>query len=205
MPELIGDVDELVSLIRRSATQSVLDAREEARQESQEILDSATEEIEQMQAEANVAAKREAEALHRRTLAQAALDIQQQHLQRREALLDSVWDEAKARLRLLVDDPQYVAVLKRLALEAATALATDTVTLASNAKGHDLLTPERLADWGAEAGTTFRRAPHPAEPWGGLFAADEAGRRVVDNSFPNRLALAREELREQVAALLEML
>jgi vacuolar-type H+-ATPase subunit E/Vma4 len=205
MPELIGDVDELVSLIRRSATQSVLDAREEARQESEAIRKSATEEIEQIQAEANVAAEREAEALHRRALAQAALDIQRQHLQRREALLDSVWDEAERRLRLLVDSPRYVAVLKRLALEAAPVLAADTVVLAADAKGDDLLTPERLAEWGAEAGTTFRRAAQPADTWGGLFAADEAGRRVVDNSFPNRLAFALEELREQVAVLMEML
>ncbi len=205
MPELIGDVDELASLIHRAATQSVLDAREEARQESRDILNSATAQIQRIQAEASVAAKREAEVLHRRTLAQAALDIQRQHLQRREALLDSVWDEAEARLRLLVDDPRYIHLLKRLALEAASAVASDTIVLAADAKGHDLLTPERLAEWGSEAGTTFRRAPQPADTWAGLFAADEAGRRVVDNSLPHRLASAREELREQVAALLEIL
>jgi V/A-type H+-transporting ATPase subunit E len=204
MPELFGDVDELIRLIRRSATQSELNAQEEARREREEILAEAAAKAEQLRTEAHNTAERDAETAHRRTLAQAELEIQRQRLQKREALLDRAWAEAEARLRKLADDPAYAEVLQRLAQTAAATLATDVVLLTADAQGYGLLTPERLAAWSDQVGTTFRRHSDPADIWGGLVASDEAGRRIVNNSFDVRLALARDELREQIADLLEI-
>lgn len=204
MAELIGDVDELIGLIRRAATQSVLDAEEEARRQSEEIVAAATEKAHAVQAQAHAAAQRDAEADYRRSLAQADLDLQEEHLHRREALLDRAWTEAETRLHALVDSPGYAVVLQRLAQAAATALGSDPVLLAADAKGHALLTPERLADWSQAAGVRFQRQREPAAIWGGLMAADETERRVVDSSFASRLALAREALREEIADILEL-
>lgn len=204
MPEVIGDVDELISLIRRAATQTALDAEEEARRTREDLLAAAHKEADDLRAQAKADAKRKANAAHRRILAQAALDVQRQHLEQREALLERAWTEAETRLRALPDTAGYVDVLPRLAKDAAAALRTTTVLLAADAKGHPQLTPERLAAWGEATGVEFRCQPQPAAIWGGLVARDEAGRRVVDCSFAARLARAREELREQVADRLEI-
>jgi vacuolar-type H+-ATPase subunit E/Vma4 len=202
MPELIGDVDELIGLIRRSATQSALDAQEEARQKTQKILDDAAQKIDQIRAQAQIEAEHNADVEHRRTLAQTDLEIQRRHLECREALLEQAWETAETRLRELVHDPDYEEVLQRLANAAAAVLDRQSVLLAADSDGHKLLTPERLAAWGEQSPFDFRRQEQPAKTWGGLIAADESGRCLVDNSFDVRLKLARNELRERVAEAL---
>ena len=94
--------------------------------------------------------------------------------------------------------------MHRLALAAAHSLAAATVVLAADPVGHALLAPARLAAWSSTAEVQFRRAAEPAATWGGLIASDDGGRRQIDATFPTRLALAQEELRERVAALLEV-
>lgn len=204
MPEVIGDVDELIHLIRRAATQAALDAEEEARRTRETLLAAAHREAEDLRARAEADAMRKAAAAHRRILAQAELDVQRQHLERREALLERAWAKAESRLRALPGTAGYVDVLQCLATEAVAALGVKTVLLAADAKGHTQLTPKRLTTWGKTTGVDFRRQPQPAAVWGGLVAGDVSGRRVIDCSFEVRLARAREELREQVADRLEI-
>ncbi len=204
MPEVLGDLDELLAVIRRTAQQKALNEVAEAQQRAERILQQAQAEAQRIREDTLARARKQAAQERRRRLAQAALEVQHRRLEAREALLNRVWAEAERRLRALPAQPDYPAVLQRLAYLAAGILGTGRITLAADPQGHAALTPERLAAWSQEAGVTFERAPQPADTWGGLIAVHEDGRRQVDATFPTRLELAREELRERVAQALEV-
>ena len=135
-------------------------------------------------------------------LAQVALEVLRRRLVARELLLDQVWAEAERQLRELPGEALYLEVLHRLALSAARVLGQGAIVLAADAVGHNLLTPPLLAEWSEGVEVCFVRAEQPAPIWGGLLARDVDARRQIDASFATRLALARAELREQVAKVL---
>ena len=203
MAEVIGDVDELISIIGRTAQQAALNVEVDAQRQVQEQLEQARADAQQLQGRILQQAQKQAAEV-RRLQAQAALDAQRLRLQTREALLEQVWAAAEQRLRALPDRAEYLLVLQRLALAAAQILGAGTLRLIADPKGHALLTPERLATWRGATAVTFVRAPTPGAQWGGLLAIHEDGRRQVDATFATQLALARTQLREQVAARLEV-
>ncbi len=199
MPDIIGDLDELTGLVRRSARQEALDVAADAQRRAQQARERAAAQAQQVRDQLLAAAQGEVAQAGQRRLAQVALETQQRRLVVREALLDQVWADAEQRLREQVSHPSYADVLRRLAMAAAATLGQGPVVLAADPAGHGLLTAERLAAWSTEAQLQFVAAPQPAPIWGGLLAHDEGGRRLVDASFATRLALARADLREQVA------
>lgn len=204
MAEVIGDLNELLNVLGRTARQEALSQEAEAKRYAQHVLEEAQAQAQQVREEILEQARKQAEEVRRRTLAQARLQAQRIRLQAREALLDRVWQQAEERLRALTAQPEeYAEALHRLALRSGRILGGPAVTLAADPQGHPLLTQERLAAWSKEAGLTFQAAPSPVQSWGGLVATDTSGRRQVDATFPTRLALARETIREQVMALLE--
>jgi vacuolar-type H+-ATPase subunit E/Vma4 len=205
MSKIIGNLDELISLVHRTARQEELD-----------IIAEANRRAEQTQEEARVAAKQFREELLQRTqqeasserkimLARHALAAQHQRIEHRERLIEEVWALAEQQLRDVPTQPGYITVLRSLALRAAAVLHQPTIVLAADAHGHQLLTATRLAEWSADARVQFVQAEAPAAIWGGIIASDSSGRQQVDASFAARLALARQELREAVAAELELL
>jgi vacuolar-type H+-ATPase subunit E/Vma4 len=202
MAQIVGDLDELTSLIRRSARQEALDVEAAARRRAQQVQEEAHATAAALRAEALAAASLEAAEERRRALARAALDAQHRRLAARAALLEQVWVEAERELRLLPGQSAYDDTLRRLALGAAQTLGQDTIILASDAVGHELLTAERLAAWSVAAQVQFVRSDQPAPIWGGLLAWDAGRRRQVDASFATRLELARAGLRERVAEVL---
>lgn len=204
MPEVLGDVGELVAVIRRTAQQEALNIAAESERQAQAILGKATAQADQIRTSALAQAQSRADQESRRLLARAALAAQRERLQAREELLARIWQSSEQELRALTAQPEYEHVLHRLALAAARSLAAGAVVLAADPVGHALLAPARLAAWSSAAEVQFRRAAEPAATWGGLIASDDGGRRQIDATFPTRLALAQEELRERVAELLEV-
>jgi len=205
MPEVVGDVGELAAIVRRTAQQEALNLVAESQQQGQSILAAAQVEAERIRAAALAAAERRAERECRQLHAQAHLEARRQHFLAREQLLEQVWQMAEDRLHALTSTTEYVDILQSLALAAAKKLASDTVTLAADPVGHPLLTPERLDAWSRSAGVHFVRATQALPTFGGLAATDATGRRQIDATFATRLRLVRETLREDVAALLEVL
>ncbi|MEZ4867061.1 MAG: V-type ATP synthase subunit E family protein [Caldilineaceae bacterium] len=205
MAEILGDPEELMAIIRRTAQQEAINLEAEAQRQSQRQHAEAEAEGQQIRADIFAAARTQAEATRQRRLAQAALEQQHALLRTRQALLDQVWAAAETQLRALVNQVDYVTVLQHLALDAAQILQPGAITLASDPQGHALLMPERLAAWAVDGQVTFVRAPTPAPTWGGLVARHADGRRQVDATFATRLKLARRDLREQVARRLEIL
>jgi vacuolar-type H+-ATPase subunit E/Vma4 len=208
MAEVIGNVEELAAIIRREAQQKALSEEADARTLAQKQLADAKLQVVEIKQTVMAQARQQAEEEAHRSQVQAELDARRHRLQAREALLDDVWQAAVERLRNLSTQPTYARVLEQLAISAARILGPGTISLAGDPIGHALLTTERLEAWRAELAqelpVTFNRASNPGETWGGLLATREGGRQQIDATFPTRLALAKETMRERVAALLEV-
>lgn len=203
MTEILGDPEELMAMIHRKAEQEAINLKAEVQQRSERQRAAAVAEGERIRADILQKAATAVAAARQRQLAQAELENQHRYLQARQALLDQVWHTAEKQLRELTVQPAYLAILQRLALHAAQILGPGTITLASDAHGHALLTADTLTSWGTHAGfagdVTFARATDPLDSWGGLVARHADGRRQVDATFATRLSLARATLNEQVA------
>jgi vacuolar-type H+-ATPase subunit E/Vma4 len=205
MPAVIGDLEDLTGLVRRTAHQEALEINTAAARAVQRVQEEAKRAAAQVRAEILADASRDLTEERRRQLARVALAAQHEHMTVREELLEQVWAEAERQLRQLVSQPEYPAVLRRLALAAAQVLGPGTILLAADPVGQALLSPLELAGWSEQAQAQFVGAPEPAAIWGGLLAWDADRRRQVDGSFATRLAHARAELRAQVAEMLGML
>lgn len=204
MAEILGDPEELMAIIRRTAQQEALNLEAEAQRQIQRKHSEAEASAQLLRDEILAQAQSAAAELRRRQLAQAALENQRQLLQAREAMLEQVWSLAAERLHELVNQPDYVNVLQRLTRVAVERLGSGEIMLAADPVGQQLLTPERLAEWSAEMHCKLLRAASPAATWGGLIARHADGRQQIDASFATRLILARSELREQIAQRLEL-
>lgn len=201
MAELHGDLEALLAEAHRRAEQRALEREAAAARRAEEILHGANEAAEEILEERRVHSRTASEALRERLLALGEMAAKRAMLVGRERLLDAVWEAARAQLDACAAAPErYLPALRDLARVAARTLAADEVELASDVRGHALLSTERLAAWGREDGVRYRRADDPIAISGGLEA--RAGRLRFDGSFETRLEQAREALREEIAALL---
>ncbi len=201
MLDVRGDLEALVAEAHRRVEQRALEQEAAAERRSAEMLGEARDAAAAIVEDHRQRTEAEAAEVRVRVLALGEMRAKRVALEQREALLDIVWKHARAQLAALPDDRRrYLATLRRLAALAAQGLRMGEVELASEVRGHDLLTPERLEAWGAEDGVRYRRAHAPVAMMGGLVAS--ADRLRVDVSFDTRLQIAREELRDSVAALI---
>lgn len=196
MIDLHGDLEALLAEAHRRAEQRALEREAAAARQADELLAGADEAARRTLGERRLHAEAEAAALRERLLALGEMAGQRALLTLRESLLDGIWDTARARLRACADDPgRYLPALRSLARLGARTLLAHDVELASEARGHALLTSERLDAWGLEDGVRYRRAAEPIAITGGLEARAE--RLRFDGSFDTRLAQARAALRER--------
>lgn len=210
MRKSFGDPDALLTAVEHRSRAEARRRREEAEEEADEICRSARVEARTLQKEILEDARGRREREERRRRAEGEAEIRKIRLEAREEPLEAVWEAARERLRELIGDSgSYVDVLESLALEAAGLLPVEEIRLASDPRGHDLLTEERLEEWSRRAqealdrSVAFRRGPDPAEVEGGLVATDSEGRTRVDASFEARLHAARETLRDEILDILE--
>ena len=201
MLDVRGDLEALVAEAHRRVEQRALEQEANAERRSAETLNEARDAAAAIVEDHRQRTEAEAAEVRVRVLALGEMRAKRVALEQREALLDIVWERARARLEALPDDRRrYLATLRRLAALAAQSLRVGEVELASEVRGHDLLTTSRLEAWGTEDGVRYRRAPAPVTMMGGLVAS--ADRLRVDVSFDTRLRIAQEELRDGAAALL---
>jgi len=197
---ILGDPEALAAEVSKRAHHRAVEIAEEATRRAAAILEAAKEETETIRRQSAEAAERQIASLTRRNSARAELEAQRRFIVLREAPIQQVWQAAEEHLRDLVHQPAYVDVLKGCALAAAHELGVNELVLAADPVGHNLLSPEILAQWSKEAGVRFLRATEPAATWGGLLAT--SGRTRFDATFPTQFALAQETLRERVFQIL---
>jgi len=200
MPEVMGQLGSFLAEIRRQAQQRALAIEQEAEKQAAAILAEAESRVQQSAADADRKAAGQAEQQARQIRSRGDLETRRFLLTSREAILERIWKEAESRLRVSVQAPDYLDVLKRLALHAALELEESEITIAAGPGGYDLLTPEVLASWSSESGFTFHRDSQPNDIWGGILARN--GRTQCDNSFATRLAFLMHTRREEVFHLL---
>lgn len=204
MARIIGDLDALAATVENVARSEAKDHLAKAERQAEEIRAGAEEKAARVREELVNEARAHVELERRQRMAEARLTAKRNRLSAREEYLDDVWEQAEARLRDLVESDDYADVLRRLAWLAVETLGAGRLVLAADPGGHELLTEQRLRLWQEEArdtfgiSITFERAAEPAETWGGLIAEQADGRRRLDATFPTRLQIAREEVRDAI-------
>lgn len=205
METIIGDLDELTTTLWHLAHGDSEEIRQDAERRAEEKRKQARRRAEQRRDEILGKARAQAKQirLHRRVT--ASREEREHFLQAREELLEDVWQAAEKHLRGLTEDKtKYAEALERMAVAAARILGSGTRTLASDGRGHKLLTAKRLKKFSRSAAEAldgevdFQRAGDPVDTWGGLVVRDEKSARRVDMTFAARLRLAAEEIRGDV-------
>ncbi|MFP4440702.1 MAG: V-type ATP synthase subunit E [Chloroflexaceae bacterium] len=203
MPRISGDLSQLETTIKHAGRGEANTRMQEAEARAERIREEAREEADNIRTDLVRQARAEAEQQRRRQRSEAAQHARRDYLLAREELLAQVWQQAEQRLRQLPDDAEaYAETLCRLTWRAVQTLGSGRLRLAADAKGHELLTGQRLEEWSQAAGeefdaaVTLERADEPIDTWGGLVVTDTEKRRRVDATFATRLAVARDELRD---------
>lgn len=116
----------------------------------------------------------------------------------RERLVEDAFAQAEAELEQLRGGASYPAVLRLLLVEAVAEVGVRPLVAEVDPRDADLLRAlAAAAGLEVEVETTLHSA-------GGLVARDRAGAVVVRNTFEARLRSARQALRGEIAAAIEL-
>jgi V/A-type H+-transporting ATPase subunit E len=203
----------LEGYIKRNARERALNRLAEAEIEARQIAERAERHAAQVREQASALATELAEAARQRILAQASLDAQAVRVRGREALLLSVWQLAREHLSKLSPQERLGAIVA-LTQDAAEQLGGGDLALQMNANDAALLDDAAMAalrDTVESLGVTSLALDAARAPIiGGVIVhrtdhtpgVSRAARRLVDNSWDERLRLSYQALREGVYALL---
>ncbi len=204
----------LEGYIKRNAREQALNRIARAEAEARHLVERGERRAATVRRQAAVDSELASQGVRQRTLAQAALEAQALRLHRREALLQEVWQRAADRL-VALSPQERVAGIAALVADAAARLAGlqadgGTLTLQVNAADAALLDAAALDALAAQlvplGSVRLALAPEPADIAGGVIvsAPPVAGsaRRLVDNSWDERLRLAYDALRDDIYHLL---
>ncbi|NLX36046.1 MAG: hypothetical protein GXY68_05090 [Chloroflexi bacterium] len=204
----------LEGYIKRNAREQALSRIAGADAEARRLVERGEHRATALRQQAAVDSALASQIVRQRTLAQAALEAQALRLQRREAVLQQVWQRATERLAALAAEERR-AGLVALVTDAAAQLAGlqtegGELTLQVNAADAVLLDAAALDALAAQLAplgiARLALAPQPADIAGGVIvsAPTAAGRarRLVDNSWDERLRLAYDALRDDIYHLL---
>jgi len=135
---ILGDWVALIAEIKRRAQHRALEREEDASKRTSAILAEANERRATMLRRLEQESELELAAMIRRNSAKGELEARRRFTILREQPIDQVWQDAEARLRALVAQPEYLDVLQRLALLAARELGPGEFVLSGDPVGHSL-------------------------------------------------------------------
>jgi len=200
----------LESYLLRRTRNEVMRTIADAEHQAAELVAQAAEQAETMHGGAEDEAKERVVAMGRRLTTRAQLEAREALLKVQEEMLERVWRVAADRLEALdasQSEEQRLQRLQALTLEAAKQLGGGELVLQVNERDASLFTDETLGRW-VEAwqdqlpGVKLSLADEPASIIGGVVVRKAGGRELVDSSYEQRLAVAREALRGAVVAIL---
>ncbi|MCD6303106.1 MAG: hypothetical protein J7M15_06245 [Anaerolineae bacterium] len=200
----------LESYLLRRTRNEVMRTIADAEHQAAELVAQAAEQAETMHGGAEDEAKERVAAMGRRLTTRAQLEAREALLKVQEEMLERVWRVAADRLEALdasQSEEQRLQRLQALTLEAAKQLGGGELVLQVNERDASLFTDETLGRW-VEAwqdqlpGVKLSLADEPASIIGGVVVRKAGGRELVDSSYEQRLAVAREALRGAVVAIL---
>ena len=200
----------LESHIARQSRKQAMGWTADAEHEAAELVAQAAEQAETLHGGVEAQARERVQTLRRRLVARAQLEVREALLRAQAEVVDRVWRAAEERLAALDAaslPPQRLARLRELVGEAAMQLGGGDLALELNERDAALLTQEVLAAWEASwqerlPGVRLSLALKAAPIMGGVVMRAVGGHVLVDNSYEQRLAMAREALREPVMGIL---
>jgi vacuolar-type H+-ATPase subunit E/Vma4 len=200
----------LETYLHRQATEVALNYLVEAREQAAKIEATAETELIQTRQLYEKQSERINDQERRRSLAKARLAVNHQLALNNEQALQEVWQRAEESLRDIVksDITTRCAVIEELVADAAAQLQGGALELQVSADDVPLLTPEFIARLFARiarscGALSLDLNPQPAGIWGGVMVSRLESSQMVDNSFETRLALGRQELRNEVFQILD--
>ncbi|MDA8218713.1 MAG: V-type ATP synthase subunit E family protein [Dehalococcoidales bacterium] len=200
MQEEMKNLEILSAEILGRARREAEEIRQSAQREADAALERTREDLEAEEVRRVDAATRENQAYVRRATSTAEVEGQRLLLQQRESLIDRVLEAAWQRVANLADKGQRQASLVELGADAVAALGGGDVELRVSDADRPLLDAALLAKIvevldrrRVQAKLTV--ADHPEPIAGGVVAAKEGGRIVLNNSFEARFARERDALR----------
>lgn len=205
MAGIIGSGLELY--LHQQAREKGLNRLAEAQKEAQRISEEAAAQIEARRREVETQTARLVEEKRRRAVAQARLRAKRTIIQRQDELIQQVWQQAETALKAQTDERQRLVTLGRLLVDAAMQLRGGPLQVQTNAadraflegKAFNQLMRHMQTDCSV---TSLTLAENPAPILGGVIVRRLDTNEIVDNSFDERLALARRILRDEVYRLL---
>ena len=195
MNELHGNVELLLSSVRRRVDQRILAERATLEETLDRIVHEAEVEAERRKDAILAQGRVDAEAACQQCLATAERERRVARLQAREARLTAVFDAADERLQAHVDEGLAPEVVAHLVRQAASSLPPGEVTVTIDAANRARLASDAVDAWRTET-HAFRLDDAPLAERHGVVV--RSGRASVDATIEGRLAQARDQLRSQV-------
>ena len=192
--------------LHRQAREQALNIIAEAREKAAQITRQAQDEAQALRRDSQESAARAIEEKRRQALAKAQLKAKQSAVRCQEEMMERLWAEAEASLRAERDAASRLAILERLILDAAAQLGGGRLLAQVNQADQPLLAGAlprvRAALQAAYPGASLELAASPAPIWGGVIVRRSDANQLVDNSYEERLALAKRTLRDAAYQLL---
>lgn len=175
----------------------------EAESESARVIKEAQDEAERRRQRILLEANAEAELVKKRELSRTGLKIRMDILTAKEKLIDQAFTKALEKLQAITQTPEYVTLLENLIVEGAIGLGGGELHVQTNhndaLQTQNFQKLEKRIIEQTKTNTTLILLPNRINCVGGAIVKTPDGSIVIDNTFEEKLARQRRELRILIA------
>ena len=175
----------------------------EAESESARVIKEAQDEAERRHQRILLEANTEAELVKKRELSRTGLKIRMDILTAKEKLIDQAFSKALEKLQAITKTPEYVTLLENLIMEGAIGLGGGELQVQTNhndsLQTQNFQKLEKRIYEQTKTNTTLILLPNRINCVGGAIVKTTDGSIVIDNTFEEKLARQRRELRVLIA------
>ncbi len=175
----------------------------EAESESARVIKEAQDEAERRHQRILLEANTEAELVKKRELSRTGLKIRMDILTAKEKLIDQAFSKALEKLQAITQTPEYVTLLENLIVEGAIGLGGGELQVQTNhndsLQTQNFQKLEKRIYEQTKTNTTLILLPNRINCVGGAIVKTTDGSIVINNTFEEKLARQRRELRVLIA------
>jgi len=175
----------------------------EAESESARVIKEAQDEAERRHQRILLEANTEAELVEKRELSRTGLKIRMDILTAKEKLIDQAFSKALEKLQAITKTPEYIPILENLIVEGAIGLGGGELQVQTNhndsLQTQNFQKLEKRIYEQTKTNTTLILLPNRINCVGGAIVKTTDGSIVIDNTFEEKLARQRRELRVLIA------
>lgn len=200
--------DVLKTEILTQSESEVKDILSRADKAASEVLGEAQIRADRIRSEVLKKAETKADGIRRRILSGVYLEVKRQQLRMRESAVEEILKRVTDRLKAFRTSDAYPDLLTGLIIEGALALEGDSLVLGCGETEQKILTKDRLkiaeTRIASETGRDVSLAiSEPVVDQGGVLVVADDGRMRFNNRFSARMARMENEMRLEVARVME--